>query len=95
MEKVATVSNLPLKALDVVSASKQKFYIRSQKELSLLKIQIIAFLDKRLRKLTAIFSNINFLFFTFREIMLFSFPPLGGSFPTIPNLLKLVKYLKS
>ena len=37
MEKVATASNLPLKALDVVSASKQKFYICSQKELKLTK----------------------------------------------------------
>ena len=37
MEKVPTVPNLALKALEIVSTSNQKFYIRNQKELKLTK----------------------------------------------------------
>ena len=39
------------------STLKQKFFIRNQKEL-MLKIQIIALLDKKLKKLTDIFYSI-------------------------------------
>ena len=37
MEKVPTVPNLALKALEIVFALTQKFYIRNQKELILTK----------------------------------------------------------
>ena len=36
-EKVPTLPNLALKALEIVSASKQKFYIFNQKEMKLTK----------------------------------------------------------
>ena len=36
MKKVSTIPNLALKALEIVSASKGKLYIRNQKELKLL-----------------------------------------------------------
>ena len=35
IEKVPTVPNIALETLEIVSASKQKFYIRNQKELKL------------------------------------------------------------
>ena len=41
MEKVPTVNSLSLKALEIVSATKQKLYIRNQKELKLLFTKII------------------------------------------------------
>ena len=90
---MSTVPNLVLKALKIVSGSKQKFYTCNQKGLKLLvKIQLVALSDKKLRKLIVIFFN--FIFFLVRENVK-SDAPLGSSFPTIPNLLNLVKYLKS
>ena len=48
MKKVPTVPNLALKALEIASASKEKLYIRNQKELKLLVIKnhIAALVDK-------------------------------------------------
>ena len=46
MDKVLAVLNFAVKALETNFASKPKFYIRNYKELNLLKIQIVTFLDK-------------------------------------------------
>ena len=57
-----TVPSLALKALEIVSALKQIFYIRNQREVKLLKIQIAVLLRKKLRWLIAIFSNFHCFF---------------------------------
>ena len=46
MDKVLAVLNLAVKALETNFALKPKFYVRIHKELNLLKIQIVTFLDK-------------------------------------------------
>ena len=57
-----TVSNLEMKALEVVSTFKQKFYILNQKKLKLTKNPIVTLLEKKLIKLFFIFYKIISLF---------------------------------
>ena len=57
-----TVSNLEMKALEVVSTLKQKFYILNQMKLKLTKNPIVALLEKKLIKLFFIFYKIISLF---------------------------------
>ena len=65
MEKVPTVSNLAWKALEIVSASKQKFYICNQKKLKLTKNSDCSPVRQKVEK-----THCHFLqnhFFLFRE----------------------------
>ena len=63
MEKMPTVPNVALKALEIVSASKQKLFIHNQKELKLTKNPYCTILVKKLKKLSTIFYSIVSFFF--------------------------------
>ena len=55
-------------------------------------MQIVAFLDNQLKKIHYHFLQHHF--FLSREKVLTD-APLGSSFPRVPNLLTVVKYLKN
>ena len=55
-------TQLTLKALEIDAASKKFFLFGIRKNWSLIKIQIVIHLDKKLRKLIAIFYNTIFFF---------------------------------
>ena len=63
MEKMPTVPYVALKALEIVSASKQKLFIHNQKELKLTKNPYCTILVKKLKKLNTIFYSIVSFFF--------------------------------
>ena len=63
MEKMPTVPNVALKALEIVSASKQKLFIHNQKELKLTKNPYCTILVKKLKKLNTVFYSIVSFFF--------------------------------
>ena len=91
MKKVLPVLNLALKALEIVSASKQKLYICNQKGLKLLLTKNPYRRPFRLNAEEIHDQLLHFHFFFCTESMS-SDTTISSSLPPMPNLLSLKKF---